>query len=211
MNLHKPLFVFGRASRGMLGRSLMIDLGAQLACRSLDVASAHLDEVEAVRVALQEQGCGRGGRRRRRADARRRQVRRLRHRAAVHRGADPGLARRDVLAGRGAAGTRRRRLGLLRRATAGGARRADRGDPRGAAPDARRRHRRPRGQRARHRRLAVGRALPRRSLRRLRGPARRARRPSCSSRVATSTRPRRSSTRRTSRSWSTVSCSPDWR
>lgn len=57
MNLHKPLFVFGRASRGMLGRSLMIDLGAQLACQSLDVASAHLDEVEAVRAALQEQGC----------------------------------------------------------------------------------------------------------------------------------------------------------
>lgn len=57
MNLHKPLFVFGRASRGMLGRSLMIDLGAQMACQALDVASAHLDEVEAVLEALGAQSC----------------------------------------------------------------------------------------------------------------------------------------------------------
>ena len=57
LNVDRPLFVFGRTSRGMLGRSLMIDLGAQMACQSLDVASAHLDEVEAVRAAAKAQGC----------------------------------------------------------------------------------------------------------------------------------------------------------
>ena len=57
LGLQRPLFVFGRASRGMLGRSLLIDLGAQLACRSLDVTSAHVDEVENVRSALRDQPC----------------------------------------------------------------------------------------------------------------------------------------------------------
>src|SRR3712207_5383065 len=50
----RPLFVFGRASRGMIGQPLLIDIGAQLACRSVDVASAHVDEVQAVRAALTE-------------------------------------------------------------------------------------------------------------------------------------------------------------
>ena len=57
MGADRPLFVFGRSSREMIGRSLLIDLGAQLACRSLDVASAHLDEVAAVQAAVASGEC----------------------------------------------------------------------------------------------------------------------------------------------------------
>ena len=57
LGVERPLFVFGRASRGMLGQSLLIDVGAQLACRSIDVARAHVDEIAFVREALAEGGC----------------------------------------------------------------------------------------------------------------------------------------------------------
>ncbi len=52
--VRRVLFVFGRESRGLLGRSLTIDCSSSFDCASLDVAGARLDEVERLRAAIRD-------------------------------------------------------------------------------------------------------------------------------------------------------------
>jgi glycerol-1-phosphate dehydrogenase [NAD(P)+] len=60
------LFVFGRTSRQLIGGSLLIDCPARLGCTTIQVAGAHVDEVERIRAAIAAErvdvvvGCGGG-------------------------------------------------------------------------------------------------------------------------------------------------------
>ena len=55
LELRRPLFALGRAGRNLLGRSLVIDCGAQLECATVETAGATLDEVDRLQhVALEE-------------------------------------------------------------------------------------------------------------------------------------------------------------
>src|SRR6266550_1259944 len=66
LELRRPLFALGRAGRNLLGRSLVIDCGAQLECATVETAGATLDEVDRLQhVALEEKAdviisCGGG-------------------------------------------------------------------------------------------------------------------------------------------------------
>lgn len=54
MSAERPLFVFGRSGRALIGRSLLIDCRGQFDCLAVETAGAAVDEVERLERAITE-------------------------------------------------------------------------------------------------------------------------------------------------------------